>query len=723
MIAILAEKPDVAKKIAAALGGIRDGNDVIPFEKLNSNGKRISALMNRDGYLETEFGGVPCRVTWALGHLCQLKDAKDYDPTNESWSNMPKPFLPDPYGIKPEGKDAPARLRAIREIFEKADRVICATDDDREGELIFAYIYEYTGCRKPVQRACFSSMTKEGFLDAFSHLIDGKDRKPVEAAGRMRAIADWVTGINLTVCMSVQNRKEGVAHVGRVQTPTLKIVVDREKEIRSFQPEPFWNIKAEFTTAKGETYPAEHEPERFTTEQEADAELARLLKEKNKAAVESVESKCSKRGAPQLYSLSALQMDANARYGMTLKQTLSTAESLYTKGYTTYPRTTSRYLTEDMLPAVRKALGSLCRMDEYRELIENGRMPAKSKYWFDNAKVDSHFAIIPTGQIPKSLNPQEQKIFDLIARSLIRMMYGPAELKETSVTTVCAGSRFRSKGIEIVSPGWLTVGGTQKETFLPSLSAGEAVTGAFTLERSETKPPARYTDKTLLSAMITAGKLVGDEELKKILDDPKVNGIGTSATRDSIIESLIKNGYMTRSGKTFEATDKGIALIDCLPVEAVKSPEMTAVWEKRLAMIADGTEKPEVFQKDIEQAVTDWCAAIMQKPKGFLKVPAPKMPEGLACPVCGKALESLPWGVRCGCGFSVGTVCGKKLTPEEVSDLVSKHRTKLIRGFKSKAGKKFDAWLTWNAEDQKIGFEFPKRTFRKRYTKKKKTET
>ena len=342
MITVLAEKPDVAKRIAAALGGIRDGKDVIPFEKLNSNGKRISALMNRDGYLETEFGGIPCLVTWALGHLCQLKDARDYDPSYESWSKMPKPFLPDPYGIKPEGKDAPGRLKSIKDAFEKADRIICATDDDREGELIFSYIYEYTGCKKPVRRACFSSMTKEGFQDAFAHLIDGKDRKPVEAAGRMRAVADWVTGINLTVCMSVQNRKEGVAHVGRVQTPTLKIVVDREKEIRSFVPEPFWKIRAEFTTAKGETYPAEHETERFQTEQEADAELARLLKEKNRAAVESVESKCTKRGAPQLYSLSALQMDANARYGMTLKQTLSAAESLYTKGYTTYPPATSR---------------------------------------------------------------------------------------------------------------------------------------------------------------------------------------------------------------------------------------------------------------------------------------------------------------------------------------------------------------------------------------------
>ena len=720
MIAILAEKPDVAKKIAAALGGIRDGKDVIPFEKLTANGKKVSALMSRDGYLVTEFRGVPCHVTWALGHLCGLKDAQDYDPSYKSWTRLPKPFLPSHYEIKPSGKDAPARLRSIKAVFEKADGIICATDDDREGELIFSYIYEYTGSKKPVWRACFSSMTKEGFLDAFSNLKEGIDRKPIEAAGRMRAIADWVAGINLTVGMTVQNPKEGVVHVGRVQTPTLKIVVDREKEIRSFKPEPFWKIRAEFTTASGETYPAEHETERFKTEQEANAELDRLLREKEKALVESVESKFTKRGAPQLYSLSALQMDANARYGMTLKQTLSAAESLYTKGYTTYPRTTSRYLTEDMLPAVRKALGSLCGMDEYRELIENGRMPGKSKYWFDNSKVDSHFAIIPTGQIPKSLSPQEQKIFDLIARSLIRMMYGPAELKETSVTTVCAGSRFRSKGIEIVSPGWLVVGGSQKETVLPSLSVGEAVTGAFTLERSETKPPVRYTDKTLLSAMITAGKLVDDEELRKILDDPKVNGIGTSATRDSIIESLIQHGYMTRSGKTFEATDKGIALIDSLPVEAVKSPEMTAVWEKRLAEIADGTERPEVFRKDIEQAVTEWCGTIMEKPRGFLKTPAPKMPEGLSCPVCGKPLASLPWGVQCGaCGFSVGTVCGKRLAPEEVADLVSKHRTKLIRGFKSKSGKKFDAWLTWNPEEKKIGFEFPKKNFRRSYRKRK----
>lgn len=718
MITILAEKPDVGNKIAAALDHITlaSGKEV-GFASLKANERAVKAQQANDGFLKIRYAGEDCYVTWGFGHLVQLKDARDYNPAYRNWRTMPTPFIPQPYELKlhSDGSSFDARTKKqfalVKKLFLKSDRIINATDFDREGEVIFSYIYEFAGCTKPVQRVCFASQTEEGILDAFAHPLDRSEVLNIERAGRMRGIADWVVGINLTVAMTLRQRVKGeVLSIGRVQTPTLRMLVDREKAIRDFKPEPYFVLDAKFTTAQKETYAATHEKKRFASRKEAEAVLQKV--EGKPGTVTQIEEKRFERDVPQLYSLSALQMDANAKFGMTLKETLSAAQALYDGGYTTYPRTDSRYLTEDMVPTVNRVLDSLAKDETYAPLID-GRKRSFAKWrYFNDKKVESHFAIIPTGSRPKSLSGHQAKIYDLICRSVICMLYGKAVFLRSTVTTVAEGEPFVSTGSVIVDPGYMVVTGTEKETTLPALTQGEIVSGVYELKEKETEPPKRYTDKTLLAAMISAGKDLEDEELKKILADPSVAGIGTPATRDAIIETLLKRGYAARDKKTLSATDKGIALIDTLPIESIQSPALTAKWEKRLHEIERGNERAETFQSDIERSVAVWCREIGAAP--IIRTPIAQPQEQIRCPVCGKPMKLQSWGWGCsgykegGCRFSVGKICGKLLTETQLKKLVTARDTGLLRGFKSKNGKSFSAHLLLD-ESNKIVFRFEER--------------
>ena len=719
MITILAEKPDVGNKIAAALDKITlaSGKEV-GFAALKANEKAVKAQQAKDGYLKIRYADQDCYVTWGFGHLVQLKDAKDYDPAYANWRRMPRPFVPHPYELKlrENGNSFDARTKKqfalIKKLFSKSDWIINATDFDREGEVIFSYIYELAECRKPVKRVCFASQTKDGILDAFSKLRDRSEVLNIESAGRMRGIADWVVGINLTVAMTLHQRVKGeVLSIGRVQTPTLKMLVDRELAIRDFKPETYWTLDAVFTTAKGETYPATHKAKRFKSRDEIDAILQKITKKPG--TVTEITEKREERAVPQLYSLSALQMDANAKYGMTLKETLQAAQALYDGGYTTYPRTDSRYLTEDMVPTVNRVLDSLKENPDYAPLIE-GRPRSFPKWrYFNNKKVESHFAIIPTTSRPKSLSGHQAKVYDLIAKSVVCMLYGNAVLNRTTVTTEVEGEPFTSSGSTIVDPGFMAVTGMDKETALPKLTKGETVAGRYEGKEKQTEPPKHYTDKTLLAAMIAAGKELEDEELKKILADPSVAGIGTPATRDAIIETLITRGYAERSKKTLSATDKGIGLIQCLSVESIKSPALTAKWEKRLGEIERGSEDPNTFQNDIERTVAAWCKEIDAAPVTEQLKTAEQPKEAIPCPVCHKPMKAYDWGYGCsgykeGCKFSVGTICKKKLTENQLKKLVTERDTGLISGFKSKANKPFRAHLILD-ESNKIVFKFEER--------------
>ena len=488
MITILAEKPDVGNKIAAALDRITlASGKTVDFAALKANERAVKAQQANDGFLKIRYGGDDCCVTWGFGHLVQLKDAADYDPAYKNWRRLPSPFIPKAYELKlrTDGSRFDARTKKqfalIKKLFAKSDRIINATDFDREGEVIFSYIYELCGCTKPVQRVCFASQTKEGICDAFAHLKPRDEVKNIEQSGRMRGVADWVVGINLTVAMTLKNRMKGeVLSIGRVQTPTLKMLVDRELAIRNFKPEAYFTLDAVFTTAGKETYPATHAKKRFSDRAEAE----RILKQVDgkPGTVTAIEEKRTERDVPQLYNLSALQMDANSKYGMTLKETLAAAQALYDGGYTTYPRTDSRYLTEDMAPVVNRVLDSLLKDETYAPLIEGRKRSFARWRYFNDKKVESHFAIIPTVSRPKSLSGHQAKIYDLICRSVICMLYGKAVLNHSTVTTEVAGEPFVSSGSVIVDPGYMAVTGAEKETALPNLAVGQVVSGKYALK-------------------------------------------------------------------------------------------------------------------------------------------------------------------------------------------------------------------------------------------------
>lgn len=736
MITILAEKPDVGKKIAAALDKITlASGKTVSFDQLKANEKAVKAQQGKDGFLKINYNGQECYITWGFGHLCELKQAKDYNSDYANWRKMPLPFIPEKYEIMlnqlPKAKDKfgfnakiKSQFKTVKDLFNRSDCVVNATDFDREGEVIFSYIYEMAKCKKPVKRACFASQTKEGICDAFKKLIDGKDMKSVETAGRMRGIADWVVGANLTAAMTLKYGSAGtVLSIGRVQTPTLKMLVDKELAIKNFVPVPYWTIDALFTTATGETYTGTHSKKRFDKEADANSVIAKITEKKG--TVTSIVEKTIKKDPPLLFSLPSLQMEANSRFGMTLKETLDAAQALYDGGYTTYPRTNSSYLTEDMEPVVNGILNTLSKNTKYAPLISGKPRKFNKPHYFNDKMVESHFAIIPTTSVPSSLPKQQEQVYDLICKSVICMLYGPAVLNRTTVVTDVNGEEFNTSGNSIKDIGYMAVTGADKESLLPKLSKGELVDGKYEKKSKMTEPPKRYTDKTILAAMIGAGKELEDDELKKILSDssdPSKGGIGTPATRDAILETLIARQYAQRSGKSIFATDKGIALIETLPVDAVKSPEMTARWEQRLRLIESGKDSATDFQRDIESTTGNWCKEISSKtdsksaahvPPSALKGTTEKGSNVMACtcPVCGKPMLKQKWGYGCsgykdGCRFSIGEICGKKLTESQVNKLLTTGNTGLIKGFFSKkTGKNFDACLTLNA-DNEVKFQF-----------------
>ena len=718
MIVIVAEKADNGAKIAAALDKITlDSGKIITFETLGSNEKAVKAQQSKDGYLKIKFKGRECFVTWGRGHLCELKQAKDYNPTYARWSAIPLPLIPEKYEIQiraskdeNEVKRIKFQFDTVKRLIDNAELVINATDYDREGEVIFSYIYELAKCKKPVKRAVFSSQTKASFIDAFNNLRNASEFRLIDEAGRMRGIADWLVGSNLTVAMTLKFPNQGVVSTGRVQTPTLNMCVERELAIRSFKTTPYWTLDAVFTTSSGETYKAKHSTEKILVY--VDAENIFNKVNGKRGIISDIEEKTVFREAPHLFSLSALQMEANSKFGLTLSQTLEIAQKLYDNGYTTYPRTNSQYLTDDMESTVNTVLDALCKNPNYAALIDGRPRKFNRSKYFDSSKVESHYAIIPTDIPATSLTGNEAKVYDLICRSVIKMLYGPAKINQTKVTTEVESESFISSGSVIQDPGWMIVSDKSKEEFLPDLHKSESVAGTYTLSEKKTEPPKRYTDRTLVAAMKASGKTIDDEDLSKILDDPKVEGIGTEATRANIVETLIRNNYIERKGKSIYVTDKGIDFISKMPVDIIKSAELTARWEQRLNNIARGTEVSSVFLKDIERAVSEWVATIDTKvEKTSPTTTSGTNALGIDCPICGRSVLIHKWGYGCsgwkeGCRFSISTICKKSLTANQAKILISTGKSPLIKGFTSKTGKKFDAFLVLMGAN--ISFEFPK---------------
>jgi DNA topoisomerase III len=715
---VIAEKPSVGRDIADALPG---------------------RFAKEDGYLES----ADTVVTWAVGHLVELAQPEDYDERWKKWRMADLPIVP-PDGFKLKPRDAKARkqLKVIEKLLgrEDVERIVNACDAGREGELIFAYIYESVFGKKrgpapkPVDRLWISSMTKQAIRGGFERLRPGDQLAPLEAAARARSEADWLVGMNATRAATIRGRAwvGGVVSLGRVQTPTLALIVKREREIQAFVPEPYWLVHATFDPRyRGLWF--EGDETRLKDGKRADGIVERVSGKRGR--VESVERKEQSESAPLLYDLTSLQRDANRRFGFSAQRTLRAAQSLYEgKKAITYPRTSSRYLSGDLVPQLKPTAATLAPIAEYaagaRFVLGLERLPLNRVV--NDARVDDHHAIIPTDveHDVSEFTPDERRVFDLVARRFLAVFHPPARYARTTVVTEVEGERFRTRGKVTLAPGWRAVYGLEADepgaaredegdgeaTELPELERGQEVTCvAAESEAKETRPPPRYTEATLLSAMETAGKLVDDEELREALKD---RGLGTPATRAETIETLIRREYIERAGKDLHATPKGIQVVSMLEAHPLTSPELTGDWEKRLADIEHGKEERQRFMHEIEgfaRATVEQIAALDRE-----KLRPERAELGL-CPRCGqetgeiirensRAYGCTSWKSReePGCGFVVWKrVAGRTLTPEVARQLIEEGRTKdVLSGFRSRAGKPFRARLVLNG-DGKVEFEFP----------------
>ncbi|MDG3007172.1 type IA DNA topoisomerase [Paludisphaera mucosa] len=624
MRVVLAEKPSVARELASFLG----------------------ADTRREGYFE----GRGYQVTWALGHLATLKEPDDYDPALKKWSLETLPFAPERFELKPRGDSgALKQLGVIRKLLRGADEVVCATDAGREGELIFRYIQELCGCvGKPTRRLWLSSLTESAIREAFGRLRPLSEYDALYAAARCRSEADWVVGLNATRYYTVRYRSSGrLWSVGRVQTPVLAMIVRRDDEIRTFQPEPFWEL---LTRYRSVTF--KFAGDRFTIQDEALGVLDRIRE--HPFAIVGVDRKPERIPPPQLHDLTELQREMNRRFGFSADATLKAAQSLYEAKIISYPRTDSRYLGSDMrakipgiLEDLRPLRGEQVGRLDLASLAFSGRL-------INDAKVSDHHAIIPTGKKPGNLAPALQKVFDAIVTRLIAAFYPTCVKEITTVSGLTNQVPFRARGVRVVDPGWTVLDPRkpdaekkEDEQELPEFRVGESGPHEPSVREGRTSPPKPYTEGTLLGAMETAGKLVEDEALKEAL---KERGLGTPATRAAIIETLLDRGYIVRDGKALAATDLGRYLVAIVRDRGLKSPELTGEWEAKLREIERGRLEPGRFMAEILRYTGD----VVRTPED-----AEVDPSRLGdCPRCGLPVIAGKKGFGCsgwkdGCRFTL----------------------------------------------------------------------
>jgi DNA topoisomerase-3 len=608
MIVCIAEKPSVARDIARILG----------------------ANSSHDGYME----GNGYQVTWTFGHLCTLKEPGDYTQAWKPWALTQLPMVPQRFGIKliPEAHIT-KQFSIIEKLMQSADGIVNCGDAGQEGELIQRWVMQKAQAKCPVKRLWISSMTDEAIREGFANLKDQGDYQPLYLAGLSRAIGDWLLGMNATRLYTLkygQNRQ--VLSIGRVQTPTLALIVNRQKEIENFKPEPYWVLATvyrdtTFTATKG----------KFTSKEEGEKAFA--LIEGKPFTVTKVEKKEGKEQPPQLYDLTSLQVDCNRKYSFSAEMTLNLIQSLYEKKYTTYPRVDTQYLSDDIYPKCPQTMNGLYQtkfagIAPYAELIKpiGGKPLKKSKRVFDTSKVTDHHAIIPTGVIPQNLTDAEQKVFDLVARRFIAVFLPDCKFSTTTVLGEVIGEEdkveFKVTGKEILDPGWRVVQGTRgdrsdessddsggpvpassdPERTLPTFVKGESGDHKPTLTEKWTTPPPYYNEASLLRAMETAGKFVEDETLRAAM---KENGIGRPSSRAGIIETLFKRHYIKRDRKRLIATPTGIELIDLIREELLKSCELTGIWEKKLRDIEHQKYDAGQFIDELKAQVAEIVKEVM----------------------------------------------------------------------------------------------------------------
>ncbi|MBR5229006.1 MAG: hypothetical protein IKV96_04120, partial [Firmicutes bacterium] len=552
MIVIYAEKPGMARLFAAALGGIEMNGQVIPFGDLAKNEKNIEKQQRSAGFLKTTFQGTPYIITWGYGHLCELKDIKDYDPAMTKWQNIPLPYIPDSYQYKVK-ESSRRQFEIVSRIFNSPDveYIVNATDDDREGEAIFYNTYELSGCNKKIMRAILNKQTQGEIIKAFSN--PAGQRVDIESAARARAIADWQIGISMTIKATLQYGEFGDTYnIGRVMTPTLNLIVERENQIASFKSDVSYAVKAVFTGPDGTEFAGEYE-EKFPTKEAAEAFVKKL--DPTTAVVKSVENKTFHDGAPFPYSLDTLQKAANDTFGMTASETLAAAQKVYegygSGGSLSYPRTDASHYTEDMKTEIPKYIRSLARIPQFTSMVKGAGDIKIPKKYFDNKKVDSHAALSITEILPPydRLPEKEKNIYDLVARSVLMLAYPDFHYVRTKVTIDISGKDFIAKGRKIIDPGWTVLRIRKKkekvnadDKVLPDLKKGDYIGTKFTVNETKTQKPQRYTDSTLLTAMKNCGKTVEDADYAKVLS--AIDGIGRPSTRAATIEKLVRTQYV-----------------------------------------------------------------------------------------------------------------------------------------------------------------------------------
>ncbi len=708
---IIAEKPSVANDIAKTLGG---------FTK-------------HDEYFESD----EYVLSSAVGHLLEITVPEEYDVKRGKWSFAHLPMIPPHFALNPIAKTE-ARLKVLNKLIKRKDvtGLINACDAGREGELIFRLIAQHAKAKQPIKRLWLQSMTPSAIREAFGHLRDDKEMLPLADAARCRSEADWLIGINGTRAMTAFNSKEGgfyLTTVGRVQTPTLSIVVEREEKIKNFVPRDYWEVRAEFICAagvyEGRWLDTKHKKDETDPEKKAE----RLW---SKAAAESIVAACrGKQGnvteeskpttsmAPALFDLTSLQREANARFGFSAKNTLGLAQALYEKHKVlTYPRTDSRHLPEDYLNTVKKTLETISENNNYQQFaaqILNKNWVKPNKRIFDNAKISDHFAIIPTTQVPKGLSEPEQKLYDLVTRRFMAIFFPAAEFQVTTRYTEVSGHQFKTEGKVMTNPGWLAVygkdvvddKGPENSGSLVPVAKGEKVqTEKVIAVGLVTKPPARYSEATLLSAMEGAGKLIDDEELR---DAMAGKGLGTPATRAAIIEGLLNEKYLLREGREIMPTAKAFQLMTLLRglgVNELTAPELTGEWEYKLSQMERGKISREEFMREIAQMTQ----IIVKRAKEYDNdtIPGDYATLKTPCPNCGGVVKENYRRFGCTkCDFSMSKTPGsRQFEVAEVEELLANRTIGPLQGFRSKMGRPFAAILKISRDEEinnfKLEFDF-----------------
>jgi DNA topoisomerase III len=669
----IAEKPSVAREIAAILG----------------------ANVKKDGYFE----GNGYWVSWTFGHLCTLKEPHDYTPMWKWWNLATLPMIPSTFSIKlMENSGAQKQFHTIESLVERCDEVINCGDAGQEGELIQQWVLLKANNKKPIKRLWISSLTEEAIREGFENLRDGDEFLNLYAAGSSRAVGDWLLGMNATRLYTLKyGQNKQVLSIGRVQTPTLAMIVERQKEIEAFKTAKYWELK---TTYREVLF---------------SATVGKLdTIEKSQRAIEYVKDKpfvvkeySQKEGIespPRLFDLTSIQVEANNKFAFSADQTLKLVQNLYEKKLVTYPRVDTTFLSEDIYPKVPKILVGLKFYSQLTAPLLEKEIP-KSKKVFNNNKVTDHHAIIPTGIAPSGINPDEQKIYATIAKRFIAAFYPDCIVSNTAVIGNVEKVEFKATGKQILEPGWRVVFENEKkdtkaneeENIMPTFEEGESGPHVPEIQEKETRPPKYYTEATLLRAMESAGKNVEDEDLREAM---KENGIGRPSTRANIIETLFRRKYLEKKRKNIHATSTGVGLIDVIQSDLLKSAELTGQWEYKLRLIENGEYDVKQFREELTQMVVDLTNEVIKSEGKAIpiatekkaKPAAAKKPKAsldeLQCPKCntGKVIQGKKaYGCsnyQNGCNFVVPFVMmGKKLTEKQVIDLISKGKTTVIKGF------------------------------------------